>query len=195
MAGIRPFFLTGANAKIQVNGVTLAFATNVSYSVTVNHATPTVLGMYEPSSIEPLSYSVTGSFSVIRYVADMTSDTEGEDPDGVSRRGNGVGSFGKESFSEKLKQAFNIKKPDGRAYDNLNPASLNKGTTFNIEIYQKVDGNNQRSVARVRDARITRADFSIGAKTAATQTFNFTAIYLDEDTFIADFSGNGQQFA
>jgi hypothetical protein len=195
MAGTKPFFLTGANAKIQVNGVTLAFATNVSYSVTINHATPTVLGMYEPSSVEPLSYAVSGSFSVIRYVADITSDIKDKDPAGVSRRGNGVGSFGKESISEKLKEAFNIKKPDGRAYDNLNPGSLNKGTTFNIEIYQKTGKGDQRSVARIRDARITKADFSLSSKSAATQSFSFTALYVDEDTFLADFSGNGQQFA
>lgn len=194
MAGLKPFFLTGANAKVQVNGVTLAFATNLSYSVTVNHATPTVLGMYEPSSVEPLGYIVTGSFSVIRYVADVTSDISGKDPEGVSRRGNGVGSFGKESFSEKLGQAFNIKKPDGRAYENLNPAALNKATTFNIEVYQKTE-NGQRSVARIRDARITKADFNLNSRSAATQTFSFTAIYADEDTFLADFSGNGQQFA
>ena len=73
MAGQTPFFLTGANAKIRVNGVTLAFCTNLSYSIAVNHATPQVLGMYEGSSVEPLSYRVTGSFTIIKYTARITS--------------------------------------------------------------------------------------------------------------------------
>lgn len=47
MAGVKPMFLTGANAKIKVNGITLAYCTNLSYSVKVAHATPTVLGMFE----------------------------------------------------------------------------------------------------------------------------------------------------
>jgi hypothetical protein len=31
-------------------------------------------------------------------------------------------------------------------------------------------------------------------KGAATQRFNFIALYVDEDSFVADFSGKGQQF-
>ena len=35
MAGIRPTFITGANAKVRVNDKTLAFCTDLSYSVQV----------------------------------------------------------------------------------------------------------------------------------------------------------------
>lgn len=195
MAGMRPFFLTGANAKIRVNGVTLAYVTNLSYSIQVNHATPRVLGMYEPSSVEPLSYLVTGSFTVAKYVADIKDDVGGTPPNGTSDRGNGLGSWGPDGTIGKFAAGFDIKKGiDGRAYENLDPSKLNKATTFNIEVFQKFAGG-QRGVANIRDVRITRADFNIADKNIASQTYNFTALYADEDTFIADFSGSGQQFA
>jgi hypothetical protein len=50
-------------------------------------------------------------------------------------------------------------------------------------------------VAKIRDARITASDFQIDKKSTAMQRFSFTALYADEDSFIADFSGDGQQFS
>lgn len=187
MAGVRPFFLTGANAKIRVNGKTLAYCTNLSYSVKINHATPQVLGMYEASSVEPLSYMVTGQFSIIRYVADVANEVSGKHPDGTKNHGNGIGNWGVDNVS-----FSNL--ADGRAYENLNPKKLHQATTFDIEVVQKTEGKNV-TASKIRDVRITQADFSLSKKAVATQTFNFTALYADEDSFIADFSGLGQQFA
>lgn len=187
MSGMRPFFLSGANAKIRINGVTLAYATNLSYSVQVNHATPKVLGMYEGSSIEPLSYSVSGSFTVVRYVADIKTDVGGQAPHGTVDKGNGVGNWSETGIINKFVAG-------GRAHESLDPSKLEKATTFNMEVYQKFDGG-QRSVANIRDIRITRADFNLNKKNVATQTFNFSALYVDEDSFTADFSGSGQQFS
>ena len=112
---MKPFFLTGANAKIKVNGVTLAYCSALSYSVIVNHATPKVLGMYEASSLEPLGYEVTGSFTVIRYIADAT-ELAGR-PAGASDKGNGIGTWRNDnSFAEFTS--------GGRAHQNLNPIKL-----------------------------------------------------------------------
>ena len=203
MAGMKPFFLTGANAKIRVNNKTLAYCTNLSYSVQVNHASPRVLGMYEPTSIEPLSYLVTGQFTVVRYVADVKNNVGGKVPNGVYEGGNGIGSYGPDGLGKRLKEGFNFSAPDGRTYDNLNPSKLEKATGFEIYVFQKLrtatntegsDRDGVQSVARIREARITRADFNLGNNSPAMQTFNFTALYVDEDSFLADFSGFGQQF-
>ena len=185
MAGIRPFFLTGANAKITVNNHTIAYCTNVSYSVIVNHATPRVLGMYEPSSVEPISYVVNGTFSVIRYVGGSSDNIQGTLPNGTKQTGNGVGAWGKDSI---------ISGTDGRANESLNPSKLDKSTGFDIVISQKLPDGKTQSVAKIRDARITAANFNLAKNTAATQSFQFTALYADEDSFLADFSGLGQQF-
>ncbi len=193
MSGQKPFFLTGANAKIRVNGVVLAFCTNIAYSITVNHATPILLGMYESSSVEPLSYDVSGSFSIIKYTAGIKSDISSNMP-GVSDRGNGIGAWGPEGTINQLKAGLKLSGADGRAYDNLNPKSLEKGTTFDIEIYQQFNGDsNTRSVAKIRNCRIVKADFNMSKRGMAQQNFQFKALYADEDTFIADFSGLGQQ--
>ena len=71
MAGVTPFFITGANAKIKVNGKTLAFCIDLQYSIQVLHQTPKVLGMYEGTSVEPLGYSVEGGFTIVRYAKDI----------------------------------------------------------------------------------------------------------------------------
>jgi len=195
MAGMRPFFLSGANAKIKVNNMTMAYCTNLSYSVTVNHASPKVLGMYEPTSIEPIGYSVTGTFTVVRYVADVAGNVGGKLPHGVDEGGNGIGNWGPDGLGKRLAAGFNLSATDGRAYDNLNPGKLEKATGFEIDVFQKLSDGRLQSVARIREARITRADFSLAKGSVATQTFQFTALYVDEDSFLADFSGRGQQWA
>jgi hypothetical protein len=195
MAGMKPFFLTGANAKVRINGKTLAYVTNLSYSVRVNHASPTILGMYEPTSIEPLAYIVNGSFSVVRYIADVASSVGGSLPNGVKDTGNGIGYWGPDGTLGRFKAGFDVKKgPDGRAYENLDPKKLEKATSFDIEIYQKTCGASQVPVATLRGVRITQADFNIGTNAPATQNFNFTAVYADEDSFLANSSGSGQEF-
>lgn len=232
MAGVRPFFLTGANAKIIVNGKTLAFCTDLSCSVQVLHQTPKVLGMYEGSSVEPLGYSVSGSFTVIRYVKDIGSAVGGKKPDGTTANdaGNGVGNWGG-VWGGKLGDflARNGVGNDGRANEALDPSKFQAGTTFDIQIYQKVKkgsgnpatpgaveaflsgaasilqgGTNSSpggdvnydyvGVLNIRNCRITQSDFTLTKKGAAVQRFSFVALYADEDSFVADASGNGQQF-
>ncbi len=231
MAGVKPFFITGANAKIKINGKTLAFCTDLSYSIQVAHQTPKVLGMYEGSSVEPLGYTVSGSFSVIRYTKDAAAAVgAGSAPNGISENdaGNGVGNMGS-AWGGKLGDFLNRNGigNDGRTNEALNPSLLSNGTTFDIQVYQKVPGPGveaggffggaQRAVnatadiltggtgssgaaqdligvANIRNCRITQADFSIAKRGAAMQRFNFVALYVDEDSFAADFSGVGQQF-
>ena len=197
MASQKSFFLTGANAKIKINHKTMAFCTNISYSVTVNHAAPILLGMYEGSSVEPLSYVVTGSFSVIRYTAGILSDSGSINTMEVKDTGNGIGAWGPEGVADRLKAGLKIdpSKADGRVYESLDPSRLEKATGFDIEIHQKYnDGVATHAIAKIRDCRITGTNFNLNNKSAASQSFSFRALYVDEDSFLADFSGLGQQF-
>lgn len=233
MAGIRPFFVNGANAKIKINGKTLAFCTDLSYSISILTQTPKVLGMYEGSSVEPLGYNVSGSFTVVRYVKDIGQAVGGKKPAGIAENdaGNGVGNWGS-VWGGKLGDFLNRSGVgnDGRANEALDPSRFSNGTTFDIQVYQKVDtrggsaasagvagavsgiasvlqgGTNSGGdggsaanvdfvgVANIRNCRITQADFSLSKKGVAMQRFAFTALYVDEDSFTADFSGQGQQF-
>lgn len=227
MAGIRPFFITGANAKIKVNGKTLAFCTDLSYSVQIITQTPKILGMYEGSSVEPLGYSVSGSFTIVRYAKGIKEATGGRWPLGVAANdaGNGVGNWGPAWDGGGALQTLGLGN-NGRANEALNPSTFSQGTTFDIQVYQKVvkspsesgniinsvDKANQNfanflggemvglretdviGVANIRNCRITQADFQLSKRGVALQRFSFVALYLDEDSFVADFSGVGQHF-
>lgn len=196
MAGVRPTFITGANAKVRVNDKTLAFCTDLSYSVQILTQTPKILGMYEGSSVEPLGYTVSGSFSVIRYAKDI-KDAVGN---GAARdlagndAGNGVGNWGGAwggTLGDFL--ARNGVGNDGRANEALDPSKFQNSVTFDIQVYQKTP-TGDIGVANIRNVRITQADFQLTKRGAAVQRFNFVALYVDEDSFVADFSGGGQQF-
>lgn len=223
MSGLTPFFLTGANAKIRLNNKTLAFCTDLSYSIQILHQTPKVLGMYEGSSVEPLGYTVSGSFTVIRYAKDAAAAV-GSKPNGTANNdaGNGVGNWGGVwggTAGDFL--ARNGVGNDGRANEALDPSKFANSTTFDIEVYQKVKaqatnnsgfsgvtnlGSQIRDIAaggtgggkqtdalgfaRIRSCRITQADFQLTKKGAAIQRFNFVALYVDEDSFVADFSSS-----
>lgn len=197
MAGIRPTFITGANAKVRVNDKTLAFCTDLSYSVQVLTQTPKVLGMYEGSSVEPLGYTVSGSFTVVRYAKDVKNSVQGgKNPNGLAGNdaGNGVGNWGGAwggTTGDFL--ARNGVGNDGRANEALDPSKFQNGVTFDIQVYQKTP-TGDIGVANIRNVRITQADFTLTKRGAAMQRFNFVALYVDEDSFIADFSGIGQQF-
>ena len=195
MANSRPIFLTGANAKIKVNGRTMAYCTDISYTIQVMHQTPKVLGMYEGSSVEPLGYNVSGSFRLIRYMRNARDNIS--ENVSIKNSGNGVGSWG--GSSEKKGFTKDNIQSGARAEESLSPGDLENAAAFDIEIYQKLygaqtDSTDNLGVARIRNCRIVQAEFTLSKKSAAIQTFNFVALYADEDTFQADFSGRGQQF-
>jgi hypothetical protein len=214
-----PTFITGANAKIKVAGSTLAYCTDLSYTVEVNHVVPRVLGMYEGVSVEPVSYGVAGSFSVIRYARKFKELTKSARDSGflgsnpippISDRGNGIGAMYKPGASPDKER---------RAFDNLDPSTFEAGNSFVIEVYQKIpkslylqqtrqrqytgagiinttnatvesDGVELVPVARIRNARISRVDASLSKSSAMIERFSFIALYLDEDSFIAYPSGS-----
>lgn len=201
MAGVRPFFVTGANAKLKLNGKTLAFCSDFMCSIQIQHQTPKVLGMYEGVSVEPLSYNVSGSFSVIRYVHNAHDNIGGVAPNGIAENdaGNGVGNWGSVwgggilgNLPSALGNPF-AGGSDGRANEALDPSTYQQGTTFDIEVYQHNPNGDPLGVLKVRSARISKADFSINKKSPGVDHFEFVALYVDGDAYQARPSGTGQQ--
>ncbi len=213
MANIKPFFVTGSNCKIKVNGVTLALATDLSYSVTINHQSMKVLGLYEADTQEPLAYSISGLFTLIRYIEGM-KNINGACPTGVHNNGNGIGSF---TNNDVIGNTVGNFSNEGNAHESLDPSKLSQSTSFDIEIYQKVPGAkeefnvadflqgrqagfnrgsnaNSLGISRLRDCKITGVVTNIGKRGLMTQTFSFVANYLDEDSFLSSASGLGQQY-
>ena len=150
MAGIQPTFITGAAVKVRLNGKTLAFCSDFSCSVQILTQTPKVLGKFEGDSVEPLGYLVSGSFSVIRYAKGVKKASGSRSfPHGLAANdaGNGVGNWGT-VWGGKLGDilARNGIGNDGRAHEALDPSKFANGTTFDIQIYQKVDTRDSGSV-------------------------------------------------
>lgn len=142
MSGSLPSIITGATAKIRLNGKTLAFCQDFNCSIQVLTKVPKVLGKYEGDSVEPLGYSVSGSFTIIRYAKGIRKlNGPGGYPNGLAENdaGNGVGNWGGQwggSVSDHLSR-YGIGN-DGRANEALDPSKFGSGTTFDIQIYQKV---------------------------------------------------------
>ncbi len=185
---------------MKLNGKTLAFCTDFTCSVQILHQTPKVLGMYEGVSVEPLSYNVSGGFSIIRYVHNAEANIQGS-PNGVALNdaGNGVGNWGSvwgggvlSNLPSTLGNPF-AGGSDGRANEALDPSTYSQGTTFDIEVYQHNPNGDPLGVIKVRSARITRADFSVNKKSPGMDRFEFVALYVDGDAYQARPSGTGQQ--
>ena len=225
MAKKKPFFLTGANARIILNNRSVAFATDISYSISVRHATPRVLGKFEVETVQPLSYDVSGSLTIIKYARGVKKYLEDSAVDGVSNSGSGVGSFaGDGNIITDALGLPNNGKFDGGAGDNFNPARMFQSKMFDIEIHQKVpkksintvgeaftaalnffndifipDGLNEKDdstvVIRLRDCRFTNLDFKLSKRGLPLQTMQFTARYADDDTGVSGKSGAGQELS
>lgn len=175
MSGLKPSFLTGANAKIKIGAITIAYAQDVSYRASVSTLPIEIMGRYEVVSHEPIAYSVEGSLSVIRYTAAALTS-------GAAANGNGVGEW-------------NITNTD-TAESHFNPAKLMNAETFDLEVFQRIgpgngdiqDGPNG-GIVRLIDCRFTSKGGSLNRRGVLIEQFSFNAILADDDSFTATNSG------
>lgn len=175
MAGKKPSFITGANAKIKAGGLTMAYAQDVSYSVTTTTIPIETMGRYEVVSNEPVAYFVEGSLSIIRYT--RVAQTGGMA--GTKQGGNGVGNW---TFQT-----------GGKASDHVNPGKLLASQTWDMEIYQKNatdSGVETVLVEKITDCRFTRRGGGINKRGVLTEQFSFVGILADGDSFSASNSGD-----
>jgi len=162
MANMKPFFLTGANARILLNNKTVAFATDVNYRVTVKHAAPRVLGRAEVETLQPLAYDVSGSLTIIRYGRGLQGHFGSSAPMSVNNKGDGIGSFGPSSPVDTAAAALGLPSTtgnfDGAANENFDPSRFFQSKMFNIEIRQvglsgAGTGNNQFATEPPKNGR------------------------------------------
>lgn len=179
MAGVKPTFVTGARCKVKVDGKTVAFATNLNYSVEVQHIPVEVLGAYEVIANEPVAYRVSGSFTVVRYTKGPNATAAASDPTTTPGANSpfamGAGAAG-------AKAAFN-------------PANLLLSETFDVEVFDRRDGNPANdgvSFSKVRDARMTGRSGGINARGLLEEQINFVGILHDDDIASVARSGANQ---
>ena len=176
--GKRAGFITGANAKITIDGTTFAYATNVSYDISVTTIPIEGIGRYEVWSNEPVSYSCSGSLAVIRYTKRAKeSGISKVDADGNTIEQVGTGDIGNMS-------------------QHLDPSQLLLSQTFNLLIYEKTkDPAKPYKVFAIQDCRLTRRSGNLDKRGVLTDQFTFVGIlagdYGNEGTGLsASESGN-----
>ncbi len=175
MAGKKPSFVTGANAKIKAGNLTLAYAQDVSYAVTVDLVPVETMGRYEVVSNEPVGYRVEGNLNIVRY----TKIAQQNGMSGASAGGNGVGKW---NFST-----------GGIAKEHVNPGDLLASQTWDLEVFQKYDDNGQiksELVSKVRDCRFRSKGGAINKRGILVEAFAFAGILGDDDSFSASNSGD-----
>ena len=210
MANQNAFFLTGANCRIRIGTTLVALATGVSCRVTVNHATPRLLGQYEVADIQPVSYEVTGQLTIIRYTRGLKEAMEdaGLGTPNVPPEGNSVGSYNSNSGHLDAASLQNVLEPD--IASSFKPSTFFRSQKFDIEIIQTnaVTGEANREdrfgiasrekgtpVVRIQNCRFTSLELTISKTGVAQQAYQFTAQYYHDDTFIARKSGVGQDLS
>lgn len=165
-------FITGANAKIKVGSVTMAYATDVSYNVQVQTIPVESIGKYEVHSHEPVAYTVAGSLSVIRYT-DRAKTSSIRD---ASSTGNAPKNIQSTSA--------------GTWQDHINPRDLLASETFDVDVFEKsVDGDKQ--VIRLTDCRLVSRGSSLNKRGVISDQYSFVAILAtDTDIATADQTAN-----
>ena len=160
MAGTTPKFFTGAMAKILItkpdlSQVILAYAADVSYNVDVITIPVETLGRYEPASIEPVAYGVSGSFSVVRYTGYAAQAAAAP---GASLDGNSSAQMGIDSHT--------------------NPGKFDTTKTFDIEIRQKYEDGTSSSygIFKVTDCHVTRKGGSLTKRGILMEQYSFVGV-------------------
>ena len=171
MSGKAPSFLTGANAKIKAGGITIAYAQDTSYNVTVTTIPIETMGRYEVVSNEPVAYFVDGTLSVIRYT--KIANANGMDKTAIN--GNGLG-----NWNMNTGQA---------ASDQVNPGALLGSKTWDLDVFQK-DTSGSTKVVTITDCRFIRQGSSITKRGVLTEQYAFNGILKSDDSFTASLSGD-----
>jgi hypothetical protein len=180
MADKKTSLITGSNAKIKLNGVTLAYAVDVQYDVSVATIPVETMGRYEVLANEPIATTVAGSFTIVRY----TAAAKAGQISGAAEGGNGIGNWGT--------KAGEGAPADGRANKGLsthvNPGDILTSTTVDIELFRKTQNDPTATTGveffmKIHDARITRMAGSVNKRGILMETFQFVAEMADNESF------------
>lgn len=186
MAGMKPGFVSGANARIKLDGLTLAYCTDLSYSIDMATIPIEAIGSYEVKAYEPIAYSVNGSFSVIRYTKHISPAAAAQTGESQSATGNPA---------EKLGTG------DKSIGKQLDPGRVLASATFDMEIFQStaaavdaVEGVANR-MFEIKDCRVTRRSSALNKRGVMVDSYTFVGILAgDKDEGVAvDVSTSGSQ--
>lgn len=190
MANGVPSFITGANARLRIDGLTFAYAQDVSYAITVDTVPVETMGRYEAVANEPVNYTVRGEFSIVRYTAITSTVANTEVPNNFVS-GNGIGSALKGTTGTNLSSG-------------LNPGSMLGSSSWDLTIWQKVEAESDASTAttavvtatvpnqiiHVSDCRLTGKSGGLNKRGIWVERFTYVGVLASDDSYTASPSGD-----
>jgi hypothetical protein len=153
-----------------MDGKTLAFATNLSWSDDVAHAAVGGIGSFSYDALEPLQYLARGSFSLMRYgSAARNSIAAASAPARTS-----AGSPGNDGNSMLSTNSFN-------------PSALLLSRTFDIDIYERKDtsgvgASDLKKTFTIRDCRLTSYSITFTPGQLVSENIGFICIQAVDET-------------
>jgi hypothetical protein len=170
MAGKLPGFITGANAKLQIIGggnppssKTIAYVSDMSYTVDTLTVPVESWGRYEVLSNEPIAYGVSGSFSVIRYTKALQTNL----PNSASS-----GNSAKELGDSTNKNSVG---------DQLNPGVILFSKTFDIAVAQKdASTSGITPFLKLTDCRVTGRRAALNKRGVLVDAYTFVGILAQD---------------
>ena len=179
MANILPSFASGSNSVIVVDGITLAYATNLSFTDDMSHAAVGGIGSYSYDTIEPTQYAVRGNITIMQYSAaavaeasaiatlSPTSDKKGSTVTGTPARMGGVNG-----------NSFLVSKY-------FSPVMLLLQQTFDIDVYErqvdKATGNLEKSTSaifQIQNCRLNSYNLTFTPGSLISENLTFSALGL-----------------
>jgi len=172
MAKLGNAFITGANAKIVIDNVTMAYCSDVSYNINVQTIPVETMGKYEVHANEPVAYSVNGGFSIVRYTNNAAAIVDAANvettPQNMSAAGNGAKST--------------------TLGEHLDPRKILASGTFDVEIHEKRDADGGTyAVFLVQDCRLTSRGMTLNKRGVMVDNYAFVGILAgDKDGEASD---------
>lgn len=160
MAGIKPGFVSGANARVKLDGKTLAYCTDLQYTVDMQTIPIEAIGSYEVKSYEPIAYTVNGAFSVIRYTKFIKPESGGDNGNPADQLGD-----------------------SNKVGTQLDPGRVLSSSSFDMEIFQSTSATtsdttetNQNAVFKIYDCRVTRRQSALNKRGVMVDNYTFVGI-------------------
>ena len=160
----KPGFITGANAKLKIGGFAVAYATDLQYREDVQHIPIYAMGKIDAHAYEPVGYTVSGSFSVIRY----TKKTGAQAP------------------AASAENSANSPSLYPEVGEQMDPGRWLASQTVDIELFERsgnADNNldaASKSVIKILDCRLTRRGITLTKRGVMSESFQFVGEILQD---------------
>lgn len=182
MANLSNSFLSGSSLLIKIDGHTVAYAANLSFTDDVTTIPVGSIGSYSYDALEPTQYAARGSFAVTRYTREALA---------------AIQNLGKASA---IRANLSQKQMDPATGDgnsilvarHFNPQNLLLHTTFDIEVYFRGSqlNNDSNTLAYVcKDCRLTSYSIGFTPGSLTSEQAGFICLRVEDQLSLAS-SGN-----